>query len=233
MKVILRESYENLGRTGDEVDVKPGFARNFLVPQKIAYPANPFYRKRFEAERDALERVDAERRSRAEAVAERATGAKVEFKVRVSERGQMFGAITSSNIAEKLAEQEIQIDRRKINLPNPIKTLGEHLIQVRPHGDVMFDVMVHIVPESAPEALRELTIRELVEGITEEELAAQAAEEAAAAEAATASADAEAEVADDSSGIVELVEARPTSEDEEVVAADEEAAPSEDAEVKE
>ncbi len=226
MKIILRESYGSLGRTGDEVDVKPGFARNFLVPQGIAYPANRFYRKRFESEREALLRVDAERRSRAEAVAERAMGAKVEFKVRVSERGQMFGAITSANIAEKLVEQDIQIDRRKINLPAPIKNLGEHTIQARPHGDVVFDVLVQVVPDSAPEALRVLSIRELVEGITEEELAAQAAEAAAAEEAAQATVDADADADSEGVELVEMVEARSTPEDEE-------AAPSEDEEDKE
>lgn len=218
MKVILRESYENLGRTGDDVDVKPGFARNYLVPQGIAYPANRFYRKRFEAEREALLRMDSERRSRAEAVAERAMGAKVEFKVRVSERGQMFGAITNANISDALAKQDLQIDRRKINLSSPIKTLGEHVIQVRPHGDVVFDVLVHVVPESAPEALRELSIRELVEGISEEELAAQAAEEAAKLEGAEETVEESAEGAAEIVEMVEMVEARSGSEDEDVSA---------------
>jgi len=216
MKVILRESYENLGRTGDAVDVKPGFARNYLVPQGIAYPANRFYRKRFEAEREALFRKDSERRSRAEAVAERALGAKVEFKVRVSERGQMFGAITNANIADALAEQDLQIDRRKISLASPIKTLGEHTVQVRPHGDVVFDVLVQVIPESAPEALRELSIRELVEGITEEELAAQAAEEAAKLEVEEKAEEEVVEAAAENVEIVEMVEARSPSEDEDV-----------------
>ncbi|MBS1262362.1 MAG: 50S ribosomal protein L9 [Calditrichaeota bacterium] len=176
MKVILRESYENLGRTGDVVDVKPGFARNFLVPHGIAYPSNEFYRRRFTAERDALLRRDEERRTRAETVAERASGAKLEFKMRVSERGQMFGAITNANIAEKLAEQGVEVDRRKIVLPQPIKNLGEHTVVVRPHGDVEFELLVHVVPESAPEALRELSIRELVEGVEEEGAETAAAE---------------------------------------------------------
>ncbi|GBE30930.1 50S ribosomal protein L9 [bacterium BMS3Bbin04] len=225
MKVILRESYESLGRTGDDVDVKPGFARNYLVPQGIAYPANRFYRKRFEAEREALLHVDSERRSRAEAVAERAVGAKVEFKVRVSERGQMFGAITNVNIADALAEQDIQIDRRKISLSTPIKTLGEHQVEIRPHGDVIFKVLVQVIPESAPEALRELSIRELVEGITEEELAAQAAEEAAKLAGEEKADEAAAESASEVVEMVEMVEARSDTEDEDAAsaAADEEA----------
>ncbi|MCB2213638.1 50S ribosomal protein L9 [bacterium] len=223
MKVLLRESYENLGRTGDIVDVKPGFARNFLVPQGIAYPANPFYRKRFEAERESLLRVDAERRSRAEAVAERATGARVEFKVRVSERGQMFGAITNGNIADALHEQGVEIDRRKIVLPAPIKNLGEHSIVVRPHGDVEFNVLVQVIPESTPEALRELSIRELVEGVSEEELMEQAAAEAAAEAAANAEAAEETGAeAGESVEIVEMVEARADSEDEDASESEEE-----------
>jgi len=104
--------------------------------------------------------------------------------------------------------------------------LGEHTIQARPHGEVIFDVLVKVVPESAPEALRQLSIRELVEGISEEELAAQAAEEAAATEAAQAMTDPATDSDSEVVELIELVEARSTPEDEE-------AAPSEEEEVKE
>ena len=153
MKVILRETYENLGRPGDVVNVKPGFARNYLVPQGIAYPDNEFYRRRFDSERDDLLKRDAELRSAAEAVAKKGEGARIEFIVRVSERGQMFGAITNRDIAAKLEEQGIQVDRRKIALSEPIKTTGDHAVVVKPHGDVAFDVFINIIPEVTEEEL--------------------------------------------------------------------------------
>jgi len=168
MKVILRETYENLGRPGDVVNVKPGFARNFLVPQGIAYPENAFYRRLFENEREDLLHRDAELRSAAEAVAKKGEGAKIEFVVRVSERGQMFGAITNRDIAAKLAEQGIEVDRRKISLSEPIKTTGEHSVVVKPHGDVAFDVYINIIPEVAEEELLDEELaRELAEAMGE------------------------------------------------------------------
>ncbi|MFH0883163.1 MAG: 50S ribosomal protein L9 [bacterium] len=153
MKVILRETYESLGRPGDVVNVKPGFARNFLVPQGIAYLDNAFYRRRFENERDDLLKRDAELRSAAEAVAKKGEGSRIEFIVRVGERGQMFGAITNRDIAAKLEEQGIKVDRRKISLSEPIKTTGEHSVVVKPHGDVAFDVFINVIPEVTEEEL--------------------------------------------------------------------------------
>lgn len=166
MKVILRESWENLGAPGDIVEVKPGFARNFLVPQGVAYPANRFYRRLFEVERDELVRRDEEARKRAEGVAEKGHEVEIEFQVKIGERGKMFGAITNTMIAEKLAEHGIEVDRRKILLPEPLKTTGTHTVLVRPHGLVEFEVKVNLVAEEGQEELRELSIRELVEGET-------------------------------------------------------------------
>jgi len=161
MKVILRETYEKLGRPGDVVEVKAGFARNFLVPQGIAYPDTRFYQRRFGTEREDLLRRDAELRSAAEAVAEKGAGAMIEFVVRVSQRGQMFGAITNRDIAEKLAEKGIDVDRRKIALSSPIKVTGTHSVVVKPHGDVAFDVTIEIIPEMVTEEIPEELVEEL------------------------------------------------------------------------
>lgn len=192
MKVILRETHENLGRPGDVVDVKPGFARNYLIPQGIAYSHNKFYIRMFEEERDDLLKRDAELRAAAEGLAKKGEGAKVEFVVRMSNRGQMFGAITNRDIAEKLNEQGIEVDRRKIALPAPIKDPGEHLIVVKPHGDVAFDVIVMVIPEVVEEELSDELAEELAEAMGEgAEEAAEGTEGAEAAEAADGEAPAE------------------------------------------
>ena len=138
MKIILRETFENLGRTGDVVEVKDGFARNFLVPQGIAYPKNKFYSRLFETEREELFRKDALFHAQAEETAGKASGVEVSFTVKISDRGKMFGAITNADIALKLIEKGIEVDRRKITLPEPIKTTGEHLVPVKLHGEVGF-----------------------------------------------------------------------------------------------
>lgn len=179
MKVILRQSHENLGRPGDEVEVKPGYARNFLVPQGIAYPLNRFYKKMFESERDALMKADAAARVEAEAVAGKGDGVEIEFEVKIGDRGKMFGAITSANIAEALAEKGVDVDRRKIALPSPLNTTGEHMVVVKPHGDVVFNVKVTLIGIEAKGQLRTLSIKELVEGETGEIMTEEAVEEAA------------------------------------------------------
>lgn len=179
MKVILRQSHENLGRPGDEVEVKPGYARNFLVPQGIAYPLNRFYKKMFESERDALLKADAAARVEAEAVAGKGDGVEIDFEVKIGDRGKMFGAITSANIAEALAEKGIEVDRRKIALPSPLNTTGEHNVVVKPHGDVVFNVKVTLTGIEAKGQLRTLSIRELVDGETGEIMTEEAIEEAA------------------------------------------------------
>ncbi|MBZ0265727.1 50S ribosomal protein L9 [bacterium] len=180
MKVILRESYETLGRPGDIVDVKPGFARNYLVPQGIAYPANKMYQRLFDHERDELVRLDEKKRHDAEQLAGKATDVHVEFIVRLGDRGMMHGAITNSDIAEKLLEKGVEVDRRKIQLPEPIKTTGEHVIPVKLHADVGFDVHVTVTPEVAPDEDAEEGVDEMT---TEEFDLEEAAIEAEAVDA--------------------------------------------------
>ncbi len=180
MKIILRESYESLGRTGDIISVKDGFARNFLVPKGIAYPANHYYRRLFDQEREELLRRDALARAQAEDVAGRAVNIRVQFNVKLGDRGIMHGAITNSDIAAKLAEIGIEVDRRKIALPEPIKTTGEHIVRVKLHADVGFNVQVAIIPEAPPSE----------EGIEEEVTGAAAGAAAVMAEAMVATAEA-------------------------------------------
>lgn len=206
MKIILRESYELLGHPGDIVEVKGGFARNFLVPNRIAYPNNKFYKRLFEQEREELFRRDAQARAEAEKVAGEATDVKIEFIVKIGDRGKMHGAITNADIAARLKETGIEVDRRKIALPQPIKTTGEHRIRVKLHADVGFDVIVTVSPEtSPPEELEEL------EGILQEETPEDTEQSAdATAEGET---DLTETVTDGSVEIVEMVPAEKAESD--------------------
>ncbi|MDP8205261.1 MAG: 50S ribosomal protein L9 [Candidatus Electryonea clarkiae] len=207
MKIILRETFENLGRTGDVVEVKNGYARNYLVPSGIAYPENKFYRRLFDSEREELLRKDGIARVQAEETAGKAAGIEISFTVKIGDRGKMFGAITNTDIATRLQEQGIDIDRRKIGLKEPIKTTGSHHIPVKLHGEVGFNVKVDIIPEAPLEDEME----------DDEESALAGAEETPAVDEAVWDAEAPdtgEEVVTDAPQIVELVEVMPVITDE-------------------
>jgi len=142
MKVILRSDMDNLGRLGEEVNVRPGYARNYLVPKGLAMEATPANKNAFEQERRKLqEKMDAVRAD-AEQVAEKLENAVVELSVRVGENEKLYGSVTSGHIADALAEQGIVIDKKKIVLENPIRSLGEFGIDVKLHPDVQTTLKV-------------------------------------------------------------------------------------------
>jgi large subunit ribosomal protein L9 len=190
------------------------------VPHGIAYPDNRFYRRLFEQERAELERKDHEARTRAESVAKKGEGVKVEFTMKFGAQGKMFGSITNVMISEKLAEQGVEVDRRKIHIPSPIRTPGEHILTVKPYGDVTFDITVNVIADIVEQQLEEISIRELIERNTGEgepvpEAVEQGAEEAAAMAA-------EAKDTSKSDGIVEMIPAeKPSTESEVEAPADE------------
>jgi len=147
IEVILREDVKSLGKAGEMVRVKPGYARNYLLPQGLAFEATEGNKKRIAAEtrarsvRHQAERADAERSAATlSAVNLTLTG-------KAGDEGKLFGSITAQDIAEALAAQGHQVDRRRIELEHPIKTLGQHSIQVRLHPDVHAEVRVSVVPE--------------------------------------------------------------------------------------
>lgn len=147
VKVILRESVQNLGEAGDLVSVKPGFARNYLVPQGKAIHATASkvneleHHKRVVAERVARELKDLQ------ALRDRIQSLQLEVSARVGEEGKLFGSVTSQQIAEMLAEKGYEIDRRKIALADPIKEAGDHEVPVRLHRDLTATVKVRVSPE--------------------------------------------------------------------------------------
>src|SRR4028118_1290550 len=136
MQVILRQSLENLGQPGDLVDVKPGYARNYLIPRGFAYEATAGNVKRIETERASVAKREAATLTEARQRAASIEGVSLTFNARAGQEGKLFGSITAGDIADKLAEQGIQIDRRQIEPEEPIKPLGAHSVPLRPHPPV-------------------------------------------------------------------------------------------------
>lgn len=147
MEVILRDHVENLGKRGEIVKVADGYARNFLLPRKLALPATDANRKWVERERKIAEARDLEERGAADAIASRLNALELTISRKTGENDQLYGSVTNADIAELLAAKGFEIDRRKILLPDPIKTLGENTIPVKLHRDVTAQVRVTVAKE--------------------------------------------------------------------------------------
>ena len=147
MQVILRERMENLGDAGEIVDVKPGFARNYLIPQGLAYEASTANVRRIEHERAQVAARSAEDLANARARAGAIEAISLTFNARAGQEGRLFGSITSGDIADRLAEQGVQIDRRQIELDEPIKALGVFSVPVRLHAEVRPEIKVWVIKE--------------------------------------------------------------------------------------
>ena len=146
IEVILREHVEHLGRRGEVVKVANGYARNFLLPRKLALAVTTENKKQIERERVKAEAHDAEERQAAQGLQTRLELVELAIARRVGENETLYGSVTSSDIGEALALRQIEIDRRKIQLPEPLKTLGEHTVQVKLHRDVTATLKVRVVP---------------------------------------------------------------------------------------
>jgi len=147
MEIILREDVDNLGSRGDMVKVADGYARNFLLPQKKAVMATDSNRKIVEQEKEAHVRRDAKLKTEFEAQAKLVNGTVISISQRVGENDQLFGSVTAQNITDQLELKGFQIERRKIQLDEPIRTLGEHKVTIRLHRDVTAEVTVNVVKE--------------------------------------------------------------------------------------
>jgi len=145
MKVILNDHIDHLGERGDCVTVKPGYARNYLVPKGLAYFDSPGNRKQFEQEQQKWEEMDLERRSAAEKMAAEMTGTELLFERRAGEKDVLFGSVNLADIATALAERGFDIDRRRVLLDHPIKELGSFDVDIRVHRDIDVTVPVHVV----------------------------------------------------------------------------------------
>jgi large subunit ribosomal protein L9 len=147
MKVILKETIDSLGIIGSEVDVKAGFARNYLLPQGKAVPATVQYRKILENEKVKFELQIAKEKELAQQMAQRLEGVACEVTAKVHEGERLYGSVTARDILDALAKNNIQVEKRMILLKEPIKTLGTFQIPVRVYKDVEPEITVNVVPE--------------------------------------------------------------------------------------
>ena len=147
MQVILRDRLENLGNAGEVVNVKPGYARNFLIPKGLAYEATDANLKRIERERAQVVKRASEDLQSARQAAAAFEGLSVTFNARAGEEGRLFGSITNADIADKLAEQGVEIDRKQIQLEEPIKALGVFSVPIRLHAEVRPELKVWVIKE--------------------------------------------------------------------------------------
>jgi large subunit ribosomal protein L9 len=152
MEVILRDHVDNLGRRGEIVKVADGYARNYLLPRKLALLATEGNKKQVERERAKFEAKETEERKVVEAVAGRLTNVELVIARRVGETEALYGSVTAADIAEALAAKGFDIDRRKLQLAEPIKKIGEFDVPLKLHRDVTANVKVKVVPEGQPEA---------------------------------------------------------------------------------
>ncbi len=149
MELILKKTIDNLGEEGDVVTVKPGFGRNYLVPQHLAVPANKANLATLEIQKDAIEARKEAQKADSEGLAKKLSGVTISIGKRVGEEDKLYGSVTSGDIAEKLAEVGINLDKRKILMDEPIKTIGEFMVSVKVGYQVNSEVKVEVVAEEA------------------------------------------------------------------------------------
>lgn len=148
MQVILLEKVGKLGNLGDVVKVKQGYARNFLIPQKLARRATEAAIKEFEARRADLEKAAAGKLAAAQALGEQLSGKTVRIAQKAGVDGRLFGSVTNADIAEALTKMGLQVVKAQVRMPHgPIKAVGEHPVQVVPHTDVVVEVSVQVVAQ--------------------------------------------------------------------------------------
>ena len=148
MQIILLEKVGKLGNLGDVVKVKQGYARNFLIPQKLARRATEAAIKEFETRRADLEKAAAAKLTTAQALGEQLSGKTVRIAQKAGVDGRLFGSVTNQDIAEALSKMGLAVVKSQVRLPNgPLKTVGEHAVQVAPHTDVVSEVTVHVVAQ--------------------------------------------------------------------------------------
>jgi large subunit ribosomal protein L9 len=147
MEVILRQYVEHLGKRGDIVKVAAGYARNYLLPRNLALPATEGNKRHVERERKIMEVKEADEKAQASAIASRIEAIDVVITRRVGETDALYGSVTSADIAEYLKSKGFEIDRRKLILPEPIKTIGTHPVPLKLHREVTVTINVQVAKE--------------------------------------------------------------------------------------
>ena len=147
-EVLLLKPVENLGAEGDQVKVRAGYARNYLLPRSIAVPLTSSNRKQIEALKKRRGEREAHELSGAQAIAALIEKTRIAFAVKTGEGGKMFGAVTTNDIHEKLVQAGLEIEKRKILLHTPVKALGQHTVKIKLHADVTVDLNFDVVSEN-------------------------------------------------------------------------------------
>jgi large subunit ribosomal protein L9 len=147
MKVILKTDVKDLGNVGEVINVKDGFARNFLVPQGLAVEASMKNVKVFEHEKKKIQEMARKVKSGAAGLAEKISAAKITIKAKAGEEDKLFGSVTSMDIADALKAEGIEIDKKKIQLDEPIKRIGEYTVAIKLHSEISAQLNVQVVPE--------------------------------------------------------------------------------------
>ncbi len=148
MQIILQEDIDKLGHRGEVVTVKPGYARNYLLPKKLAIEATTGNMKALERIRGALAKKTATELEAAQKQATLLNGVSLAFKRKTGENDQMFGSVTSADIAEGLASQGFKIEKRQVQIADPLKALGEYTVAIKVFRDVAAEVKIHVEKES-------------------------------------------------------------------------------------
>jgi large subunit ribosomal protein L9 len=147
MEVILRQAVDNVGRPGDIVNVSPGFARNYLLPRGLAYEATPGNRKRIALEKARLEAAESKRIGEAQELAGRLEQVSLTFSARVGEEDKLFGSVTAADIAQQLQAQGLPVEKRQVDLHEPIRALGVYKVPVKLHADVKPEIRVWVIKQ--------------------------------------------------------------------------------------
>jgi large subunit ribosomal protein L9 len=148
MEVILRETIDSLGRAGQVIKVADGYARNYLLPRKLAYPATPGNLKVIEFERQSLLRKEARQKDDSEKLKQTLDGVEITIRRKVGEQDVLYGSVTNSDVAEELEKKGFQIEKRKIHMEDHVKTLGEFSIPIRLFKDVTAHIKLKVEPEA-------------------------------------------------------------------------------------
>jgi large subunit ribosomal protein L9 len=151
MEVILRQHVDNLGERGQIVKVADGYARNYLLPRKLALPATEGNKRHVERERRIMETREADEKAQAESIASRLASVEITIARRVGETDQLYGSVTAADIADYLKDKGFEVDRRKLVLADPIKSIGDHDVPLKLHRHVTVPLKVKVVKEGAAE----------------------------------------------------------------------------------
>lgn len=147
MEIILREDVQNLGKAGEVVKVRDGYARNYLLPHGLAYPATEGNKKRIVFEAERIAKVRSTERAAAEVAAQALANVELVFAMKVGEEDKLYGSVTAGDVQRKLEERGIHVDKRKVELAEPLRALGEYRVGLRIHPDVRPEILVRVVAE--------------------------------------------------------------------------------------